>query len=49
MPRDPAALSAIVTRLTDTSCLFLPESESWVVTYLRCTAGNANHSANDHT
>ncbi len=20
-----------------------------VVTYLRCTAGNANHSANDHT
>ena len=30
MPRDPAALSAIINKLTDTRCLFLPDSaESW--------------------
>ncbi len=29
--------------------LLTPNLRTQVVTYLRCTAGNANHSANDHT
>lgn len=30
MPRSPAALAAVLTKLTDTTCLFLPDSaEAW--------------------